>query len=183
MDFTDISKNLVNGENMGGITQTVYFGLYSDVLSWPTKPVTPVDVEALGGLTGNIAMKPGKKMFSFYLTDDTGEFKIEPVGEKDGKSFVLHLSMFHPGLQKKILGFINATKNENLVFIVPDNNGAMFLMGDVLRPATFEGAPDGMGTGKETAGRRGISMEFTYKTSNIYQYTGTIPLTAAVPNS
>lgn len=184
MNFADITKNLVNGENMGGISQTVYFGLHADVDAWPTKPGENVaTLEELGALTGNVTMKDGKRMFSMYITDDTGEFQIEPVGEKDGKSFVLHLRLFHPGLKEKILGFINAVKNENMVFIVPDNNGQMFLMGDELRPATFEGPGDGAGTSKETAGRRGIGMEFTYKCSNVYAYKGTVPLSNATSGS
>ena len=36
VDFTDIDKNLPDGQNMGGIPQLVYFALQSDVLSWPT---------------------------------------------------------------------------------------------------------------------------------------------------
>jgi hypothetical protein len=177
MDFTDIHKDLKDGENMGGIAQLVYFGYHKDVAQWPAKPDSPLTVEELGKLTGDLTMASGKKMFEMYLTDDTGEFQIETVGEKDGKSFVLHLRLFHPGLRSRILGFINAAKNDNLVFIVPDNNGQKYLMGDALRPATYEGAGDGAGTGKETAGRRGIGMEFTYKTSNIYEYTGNVPLT------
>lgn len=184
MDFQDINKNLINGENMGGIAQTIYFGLHADVLTWPTKPTQAVeDLEALGALTGDIAMKPGKRMFEMYITDDTGELQMETVGEKDGKSFVMHLRLFHPGLLQKILGFRNATKNENMVFIVPDNNGQYFVMGDALRPATLESDGDGAGTGKETAARRGVGMEFTYKTSNICAYTGAIPLTPATSGS
>lgn len=184
MDFQDINKNLINGENMGGIAQTIYFGLHADVLTWPTKPTQAVDdLEALGVLTGDIAMKPGKRMFEMYITDDTGELQMETVGEKDGKSFVMHLRLFHPGLLQKILGFRNATKNENMVFVVPDNNGQYFVMGDALRPATLESDGDGAGTGKETASRRGVGMEFTYKTSNICAYTGTIPLTPATSGS
>ncbi len=184
MNFQDIQKNLLNGENMGGIAQTVYFGLHSDVLTWPTKPTMAVEeLEDLGELTGNLEMKPGKRLFSMYITDDTGELQMETVGEKDGKSFVMHLRLFHPGLLQKILGFRNATKNENMVFVVPDNNGQYFLLGDAIRPATLESDGDGAGTSKETAGRRGVGMEFTYKTSNIYAYTGTIPLTAAASGS
>jgi hypothetical protein len=181
MDFTDIDKNLPGGANMGGITQTVYFALWKDVATWPEKPDfdAATDLEALASLAGDIAMTTGTNFYKLYLTDDTGEFKIESVGEKDGKSWVLHLSLFHPGLQKKILGFINATKNDNLVFIVPDNNQNFFLMGDALRPATYESSPEDSGTGKETSARAGISMEFTYKTSNLYQYEGAVPLTPA----
>jgi hypothetical protein len=180
MEFTDISKDLTDGANMGGLIQEVYFGYHDDVLTWPTKPAAPLTPEANSILTGDIVMKPGKKLFSLYITDDTGEFLIEPVGSLDGKSFVEHLTFFHPGLKRKILGFMNASKNENMVFIVKDNDEQMYLMGDALRSAKYQGAPDGSGTSKETSGRRGISAEFTYKTPNVYIYTGAIPLTLAM---
>jgi hypothetical protein len=178
----DIDKNLPGGCNPGGIVQRVFYGFWKDVETWPTKPDLAVvtTLEALAVLTGDIVMKTGKRLWEIYITDDTGEFKCELVGEKDGKSFIEHLSLFHPGLQKTIVGFMNAAKNENLVFIVEDNTGQLYLMGDASRPATLEGSPDGMGTGKETAARRGVSMEFTYKTCNIYIYEGDIPLTPAV---
>ena len=157
----------------------IYYGQYEDVASWPSKPTAAATLEALGKLTGSVVMKPGKKMLKLYVTDDTGELKFETVGELDGKSFVTHLSVFNPGLKPKLLGLLNMVKNGNVFFIIPDNNGQMFLMGDAIRPAIFTGSPDGAGTGKETASRRGISMEFVYKTSNLYAYEGSIPLTIA----
>lgn len=180
IEFTDINKNLPDGQNMGGLIQEVYFGFHTDVLTWPTKPLSPLSLEENAVLTGELVMKTGKRLFSLYITDDTGEFTIEPVGEIDGKSFVEHLTLFSPGLQKKLLGFMNAAKNESLVFIVKDSDGQTYIMGDSLRPAVYVGAPDGFGTGKETAARKGISMEFTYKTANVYVYQGTIPLTEAI---
>jgi len=182
LTLENINKNLPGGCNPGGIAQRVYYGFHADVKTWPTKPdlATATTLEAIATLTGDIAMNTGKRMWELYLTDDTGEFKIETVGEKDGKSFVEHLSLFHPGLQKTVLGFINAAKNENLVFIVEDGTGQMYLMGDAGHPATMDGSPDGIGTGKETAARRGVSMEFTYKTCNAYIYEGDIPLTPAI---
>lgn len=179
MDFMNIVKNIPNGENMGGIAQKVAYGFWADVETWPTKPDSPLDVEENGVLTGEIVMKEATNMFEMYLTDDTGELNIESVGEVDGKSFVMHLNLFHPGLQKKILGFINAAKNDNLFFVVTDAEGQKYLMGDEMRPAVYQGAPDGGGTGKETAARKGMSMEFTYKTPNVYVYDGLIPLEPA----
>ena len=179
MEFTDINKNLPLGENMGGIKQVVYFGFWADVETWPSKPSSPATIEENAALTGEIVMKAGKRMFSMYITDDTGEFQIESVGEVDGKSYVLHLNLFHPGLQKKILDFINAIKNDNLFFVVTDAEGQKYLMGDELRPAIFNGSPDGNGTGKATADRKGMSCEFIYKTNNVYVYDGNIPLTEA----
>jgi hypothetical protein len=179
MEFTDINKNLPNGENMGGIRQTVYFGFHADVESFPEKPLNPQTLESNATLTGSIVMKTGKRMFRLYITDDTGEFNIESVGEVDGKSFVLHLKLFTPGLQKSVLGFMNSAKNDNLVFVVTDAEGQQYVMGDEMRPAVYQGAPDGGGTGKETAARKGMSAEFTYKTGNVYVYTGNVPLTEA----
>lgn len=180
MEFTDITKDLTQGENMGGIAMHVFFGLHADVLTWPTKPTNAATLEAFGKLTGDVEMKAGKCLFEMYVTDDAGEFKIEPVGELDGKSYVMHLTIFNPGLKAKLLGFLNAIKNENLVFIVPDNNGQMFLMGDAQRAAIYAGAPDSAGTGKETSARRGMSMEFIFKCNNVYEYLGAVPLTPAV---
>lgn len=180
MEFTDVDKNLNDGQNMGGIAQICYFAKWEDVETWPTKPVAPATLEENGVLTGDIVMKVGKKFNSIYITDDTGEFEIEPTGEVDGKSFVTHLRFFNPGLKAKLLGFMNWAKNENLAFIVKDNDGQFYLMGDETRPATYVGAPDGSGTGKETAGRRGVSMEFQYKTANAYTYGGALPLVDAV---
>jgi len=179
IDFTDIDKNLPNGDNMGGLIQKVYFGYYDDVSEWPTKPAAPTTLESAAALTGDLVMKAGKRMCEMYLTDDTGEFKIEPVGELDGKSFVENLTFFHPGLPLKALGFMNASKNENLVFIVVDSDGQKYVMGDALRPAKNVGGKDGAGTGKETAARKGISFAFAYKCANVLVYTGNIPLTEA----
>ena len=75
---------------------------------------------------------------------------------------------------------MNAAKNDNLVFVVMDAEGQMYLMGDAMRPATYQGAPDGSGTGKTTAARKGMSAEFTYKTPNVYVYDGAVPLTPAL---
>ena len=94
VDFTDIDKNLPDGQNMGGIPQLVYFALQSDVLSWPTPPTTDTEnitMEKMGALVGDIKMKVGKKMNSFYITDDEGKLDFEGVGEKDGKSFIMKL--------------------------------------------------------------------------------------------
>ena len=179
MEYIDINKNLQDGKNTGGLKQLVYFGLWDDVETFPALPSAPATLEAGAEITADLIMKTGKNMFSMYLTDDTGEFSIEQIGETDGKSYLTKLSLFHPGLQKKILGFMNATKNENLVLIVPDADGQNYLMGDALRPATMSGSPDGAGTTKETAGRKGVSMEFTYKTGDVYVYDGAIPLTPA----
>lgn len=174
-DFTDIEKNLPNGQNMGGIPQVVYYALHKDVASWPVRPKPTATLEQMGELSGNVVMKAGKAFRKFYVTDDEGKLDFEGVGEKDGKSFVLKLRMYSPGLTGKVMGLLNLIKNESLVFIVPDNNGNHFVLGDELRPATLDSI-EAMTTGQKTEERPGVGMIFAYKTANVYRYKGNIPI-------
>jgi hypothetical protein len=178
MDFTDINKNLPNGENMGGLMQNIYFGLYEDVSSWPTEPDSPADLEENGVLTGDLVMKAGKRMFAFYATDDTANMEINDVGEVDGMSQEVIINAFHPGLQKKILGFLNATKNENLVLVVEDCEGQRYLIGSE-KIACKRIAGDGSGTGAARADRKGANLKFRWPTNNVYVYDGNLPITVA----
>lgn len=45
MDFADISKELTDGKNLGGVAQKLYFGLWEDVQSWPVEPSGPAGSE------------------------------------------------------------------------------------------------------------------------------------------
>jgi hypothetical protein len=123
-------------------------------------------------------MKAGKRMFELYTTEDQAKLDISPIGEEAGKGYEMVLNVFSPGLAKKILGFINATKNEDMIFIAPDNVGQYYLLGHELRSAKFTGG-DGSGTGSTAEGRRGIAMQFTFHSANLYTYTGAILLTPA----
>jgi hypothetical protein len=180
MDFADIGKLLVDGKNLGGLSQRIYFGLWTDVATWPTEPADPLTLDALGTLTGDIAMKPGKRMFELYSTEDAAKLAINPIGEEGGKGYELVLSVFAPGLHKKLLGFMNATKNEDLVLIAMDSQNQMYLLGSDIRSAKFQGG-DGSGTGSTTDGRRGLGMQFAFRNHSLYTYTGSVPLTATVP--
>lgn len=173
MDFVDIGKNLPGGENMGGLTQTVIFGLWDDVSVWPTAPVAPDDVEEYAEWVGDVIMKAGKKAFTFYSTDDTSELQVNLVGETDGLSFEMRLNVFNPGLKKKLLGFIAAAKNENLFLIAQDNEGQYYLLGDSRRAAKMI-AGEGIGTGKATADRKGANLSFVFKTNTPRVYIGDV---------
>ena len=52
IDFTDITKNLPSGNNMGGIGQIVYYALHRDVAKWPIRPKAGADItiEQMGEL-------------------------------------------------------------------------------------------------------------------------------------
>lgn len=175
--FDDITRNLPGGNNMGSLN-ALYLGRHNDVKSWPTEPSAQVDLEAAASLDGELTMKDGKRMVPFYFTDDTAELSVKEVGEIDGISLEVTITVFHPGMQKKILGFFSATKNEDLVAVPVDSEGQKYLVGSELRPVKRQ-ASDGAGTGKETKSRKGVALTFVWKTNALRVYDGSIPLTNA----
>lgn len=178
MEFTDIGKELTNGSNLGGLGQHFYFGLWADVATWPTEPATPVSLAAAATLTGDLAMKEGKRMFQFLSTEETAKLEFKPIGEEGGIGYEMILTVHGSGLSTKLLGFLNAAKNEDLVLIPVDNEGQKYLMGNELRSAKLQSS-DGAGTGTSKEGKRGIPMVFSFRTGNIFTYTGSIPLTVS----
>jgi len=173
MDFVDINKNLPGGENMGGLTQNLIYGLWDDVLVWPVAPVSPSDVEVNAQWSGDIIMKSGKRAYNFYSTDDTSELRIHRAGSVDGLSFQMELTVFNPGLKKRLLGFISAAKNENLFLIARDNEGQYFILGDSKRAAKMI-VGEGIGTGRATLNRKGAGLSFIFKTNIVRVYTGDV---------
>lgn len=158
---------------MGGLTQSLIFGLWGDVSQWPSEPVDPADVEAYAAWVGDVVMKAGKKAFTFYSTDDTAELQVNMVGEPDGRSFEMVLNVFNPGLKKKLLGFIAAAKNESLFLIAQDAEGQYYLLGDSKRAAIMQPG-EGIGTGKDTADRKGVGLSFIFKTNVVRAYEGDV---------
>jgi len=111
------------GQNKKRILSMLSQGRQITNLATPIKTDDTIFRLANAVLTGELAMKPGKKLFKMYITDETGEFMIEPGGELDGKLFVTYLTVFHPGLKDTLFGFINEAKNDNLLFVVQDSDG------------------------------------------------------------
>lgn len=173
MDFVDINKNLPGGENMGGLTQNLIYGLWDDVLVWPTAPLSPSNVEVNAQWVGDIVMRPGKRAYTFYSTDDASELRIRRMGSIDGLSFQLEVTVFNPGLKKKILGFVSVAKNENLFVIARDSEGQYFLLGDSQRAAKMI-VSEGIGTNKATVNRKGAHLSFVFKTNIARVYAGDV---------
>ncbi len=160
INLTNITKVLLGGNNMGGIQETIYWGLWSDVKTWPTLPSNPANLTAVALATGTLAMKTGKYLQTIYSTGDNGELKFDPQGELDGVSFLGSLEILHPGMAKKILGFMSQMKNDNLFFIVKDAEGQMYLFGDSNFAAKMKTAAST--TGKKTADRKGNTITFQW---------------------
>jgi len=174
MSFEELAKDLATG-NMGGAQKTITFGRWADVATWPI-PSAVVGHE--GESTGDVELVDGASAFHVVCTEETVDVKINVVGEQDGRSQESILAFFTPKVRAKLLNFLNAIQNEEVFFIVPDNNGVTYLLGDAQRGANIV-------TGEATTGtkftdRNGAATTFKYSAKKTLAYTGIDPADVVV---
>ena len=179
INLADIDTNLScsDQDNMGGIVPVVIFGYADEVGTWPEKPTpeaaeTAIDMEKAGALVGDVVMNKGCRAYKFEFTDDVGSFSIKPQGENGGESFLYTLSIINAKIRKKILGFVNAVKGKRIFFLVQDNNGVYYLMGDAKRGARLANDSEGFVTGTNPTERNQASLNFTYSAPRALCYEG-----------
>lgn len=172
----DINEQLDcdNMDNMGGIVPTVIYGFHDEVATWPDYPKKvsePLTLDKAGELEGDLTMVSGKKAFKFDFLDEVAEFKITDQGEPGGESFLMDLTLIVAKMRAKIFGFENATKGRRMFFIVTDNNGTSYLMGDKRRGAV-RASGDGSTTGANSAARNQTTLHYTFTTPRKCVYKG-----------
>lgn len=173
----DLGLSCAEQDNMGGIVPQVIYGYCDDVATWPERPTAPnsstsMDMEAAGALVGDLVMATGARAYKFDFTDDTGSFTIKLQGDNGGESFVEQLTIIAAKIRKIILGFLNATKGRKMFFLVKDNNGLWYLMGDEDHGARLSSDSDGANTGAAYTERNQVGLVFTYNTPRAFVYEG-----------
>ena len=116
-------------------------------------------------------MKDGCRAYKMDFTDELAEFKITDQGESGGESFLMDLNIISAKMRKKIFGFENATKGRKMFFIVTDNNGTNYLMGDKRRGA-LRASGDGATTGASSTARNQNTLHYTFTAPRKCVYEG-----------
>jgi len=173
----DLGLSCAEQDNMGGIVPEVIFGYCDDVSAWPERPTvasgsSTMEMEAAGALVGDLVMATGAHAYKFAFTDDTGSFTIKLQGDKGGESFLETLTIIAAKIRKILLGFMNATKGRKIFFLVKDNNGLWYLMGDEDHGAALSADSDGANTGAAYTERNQVGLTFTYSTPRAFVYEG-----------
>lgn len=173
----DQALSCADMDNMGGLTPKLIYGYWNDVDVWPTVPagteLAPIALDAAGVLTGDLVMKAGTSAYQMDFTDETGELKISDQGETGGESYLYDLSIVLAKARKQIFGFENATKGRKMFFIVQDNNGTYYLMGD-KRNGAKKVSGDGSTTGTKATDLNKNSLHYTYNALRKLTYAGDV---------
>jgi hypothetical protein len=183
--LADIDHVLDNG-NMPGIVPKLIYGYKEDVAVWPTEPdgsVTPLTLENAAKLTGDVVMKPNTRAYELDFTEDVGNFAIAIVGEGDSLHVENTLNIVKAKIKAKILGFMNAAMDRKMFFIIEDENGNNYLMGNSKRGATLA-AGDGATTGTGSGDRNQVALQFKFRAKKALLYVGdTEDILTLVPES
>ena len=165
MDTQDLTHT-AGSDNTPGIQQQVFYAPLEDIATLPApdkddSASTTGTFADLVTITADIIMKPGKQFRSIYVTLEEGDLKHEGQGETDSMSYKNSLEFAHPGSKPEALGFAQWVKNNNIVFLVPEVDGQVRLLGSRAYPAKLSSAPGGTGK-KSTDGKK---TTFTFHSS------------------
>lgn len=179
MDYVSLLGPDGQSDNMGGLTQRLYFARVQDFLSIkvPVAPFTTPD--DLVTISTAHTFNTGKCFKKLYCTMDKGKLDAKGQGEIDGKSFKLEGEIFYPGSLADAHGFASQVKNDNFILLVeqPDSaDNGHIQVGTEMFPAKI--SPE-FTTATNSSGVKGYTFKFEAMSPRVYVYSGTIALTPA----
>lgn len=173
-DCTLSIESLANTEfcqnNMSGV-KTIYFIPKSDVTAINAVLTTTktrftdyvqIGSTAMEGKAFTVAT--GKGFAKIYCVKDLGEIKYAVQGASVGsRSLKATLEVFHPGMKRKLLGFLGTMINQELIIVAVQNNGEIHLMGDLERGAEIADGVEAT-SGKAVTDQNGATLQFEWDT-------------------
>ena len=167
-------ESLANTEfcqnNMSGV-KTMYFIPKDDVTAinavLATTKTSFTDYVQIGStaMEGKaFTVATGKGFAKLYCAKDLGEIKYAVQGAGVGsRSLKATLEVFHPGMKRKLLGFLGTMINQELIIVAVQNNGEIHLMGDLERGAELADGVEAT-SGKAVTDQNGATLQFEWDT-------------------
>jgi len=146
-----------NTEIPAGISEVgIRYAIHSQITTFPM-PLNPGDplftYEKAVTVTEALVFAAGKGFANLKVQPDTGEVKLDLVGNKGNKKTKSSFDFFVPGNDKKKLGFVRTLKNTPLLISVPERDGQNRFIGDKYNPAYITEAAATTGkTGEDDKG-------------------------------
>lgn len=120
--------------------------------------------------------KSGRMFNKIYTTVDTSELEAAMAGQIDGRSEALKLTFFYPGSKKDLIKFMNESKNDRFLFLVPLSDGTIIQLGSPDQSAYVS---HNFKSDKTTGRGKGTTFTVECWMPDIIIYEAAIPLTAA----
>jgi hypothetical protein len=165
---------------MSGV-KIIYIAFKNHVDVLPTIPEDKTAFEdfsilsegGVGAGNTDIKMIGDNLFFRLETTVDLGELSYPQQGPSGCHSFLATLNVYHSGFKSKILGFLGAVTNRELIILAKLNNGDIHMLGDKDRGAIL-GDGTTATSGKALTDQNGTDLFFTYPTPTPRIYIGDI---------
>ena len=163
-------------DNMGGLTQRLFYARKADFLTIQTPVTTPATFDAVVDIVTAHIFKTGKCFKKMYITEDKGKLKADTQGDMDGHSFKQEVESFLPGSDSLAHGFAAKAKNDQWIVLAEQPDGKLLQVGTEMFPAR---CIPSFNTGSNASGTRGYDFKWGSSSPINYVYAAAVPLIPA----
>ncbi|MDB5268049.1 MAG: hypothetical protein JWP58_1089 [Hymenobacter sp.] len=168
-DFTDLPGPR-GKDNQPGLKTRVFIGFEDEFIAIKGPKKTALAGDSVT-IDGSHTFAQGKGFISCYTTQDTNKFKLDPVGERDGRGKKIGLEFFHPGNSKAVAEFDRQVKNGSAIVLVETPDGEFLQLGTAGLGLEILGSYD---SGTLSSGRRGFTFKGEGYQNGLLFYEGDI---------
>ena len=111
----------------------MYMVRRTNILSFPkVQGNDATKLEDVAVIKSNFVLAEGVKFVKIDLVEGESEPTCENQGNEGAKSFLNKVAFVLPGTQKKVTGLISKLNNDDVVFLYPQRDGAIRLIGNEM---------------------------------------------------
>ena len=117
--------------SLPGVRPHMYMVRRTNILSFPkVQGNDATKLEDVAVIKSNFVLAEGVKFVKIDLVEGESEPTCENQGNEGAKSFLNKVAFVLPGTQKKVTGLISKLNNDDVVFLYPQRNGAIRVIGN-----------------------------------------------------
>lgn len=117
--------------SLPGVRPHMYMVRRVNILSFPkVQGNAATKLEDVAVIKDNFVLAEGVKFVKIDLVDGESEPTCENQGNEGAKSFYNKVSFVLPGTEKKVTGLIAKLNNDDVIFLYPQRNGAIRVIGN-----------------------------------------------------
>ena len=119
--------------SLPGVRPHMYMVRRTNILSFPkVQGNDATKLEDVAVIKSNFVLAEGVKFVKIDLVEGESEPTCENQGNEGAKSFLNKVAFVLPGTQKKVTGLISKLNNDDVVFLYPQRDGAIRLIGNEM---------------------------------------------------
>lgn len=117
--------------SLPGVRPHMYMARRVNILTFPkVQGDAATKLEDVAVIKSNFVLAEGVKFVKIDLVEGESEPTCENQGNEGAKSFLNKVAFVLPGTQKKVTGLITKLNNDDVIFLYPQRDGAIRVIGN-----------------------------------------------------